>query len=119
MQFHDIMEELLEHDDKCNISISFYKIGSRYSEEIVIKAYHDNDPMPFFVRRYFVEDASSPCFFYDYLSEKIQPFIENCSSKNYQISKPEGNVITPDNIHDPTEQTWNFSLFKIQQKIMA
>ena len=119
MRFNDIMDELLEHDDKCNISISFYKIGSRYSEEIAIKAYHDNDPVPFFIRRYFVEDASSPCFFYDYLSEKIQPFIKRQDGNIYQISAPEGNVITPDNIHDAIEQTWNFSLSRIPNKMMA
>ena len=63
MQFDDIMDELLEYDDHCNVSISFYKYQDHYSQEITIKAYREGVPQPFFVRRYFVEEARSPCFF--------------------------------------------------------
>ena len=98
MQFNNIMEELLEYEEQCNISISFFKFQDHYSKEIKIKAYHVGDPVPFFVRRYFVEDASSPCFFYDYLSNEIQPLIDSLSSIGYRITQPKGNVITADNI---------------------
>ena len=104
------MEELLEYEEQCNISISFFKFQDHYSKEIKIKAYHVGDPVHFFVRRYFVEDASSPCFFYDYLSNEIQPLIDSLSSIGYRITQPKGNVITADNINHATEQTWNFSV---------
>ena len=69
MQFNNIMEELLEYEEQCNISISFFKFQDHYSKEIKIKAYHVGDPVPFFVRRYFVEDASERCVFL--MSEKF------------------------------------------------